>query len=128
MALTLERYAKFCAPAAVASAMGTTRLDAATALREASAETRRGWTSISGIARALGSVAEEVRKEDGAGRWAGARQSCPTLTRWLKDNSTREAILRASHHFIHVRNGQVIESNGWTPKRGRVTHVIWLDQ
>lgn len=129
-----EKLAPFCAPAALASATGATRLEAAEEiLRVTPRRIRNGMVSIDAIARALGLPVYSVRlapDDQGAGRggWArGVVDLCPTLARWLRDHPGRSAIVRASSHFVHVDAGRVVEHNGWEPRRGRVTHVIWLD-
>ena len=48
----------------------------------------------------------------------------PTLAQWLRANPHTEAIVRASSHFLHVRDGGIIEDNGVRKMRARVTHVV----
>ncbi len=59
--------------------------------------------------------------------WILPTWSQPSVTRWLREND-REALIRAAFHVMHVKGGEVLEDNGYTPQRGRVTHVIYLDQ
>lgn len=50
-----------------------------------------------------------------------------TLTQWLKAFNDREAVLRASYHFVHVKDGEIVEANKIIQPRARVTHVVFID-
>lgn len=134
-------FSRYCGPAAVSSALGITRKDAAERIMEARPAGRRSngrTTYIDEIGRVVGKPVKVITKPDAAhrvstggnGRYARMGRSSdvhPTLTQWLRQNPGREAILRSSHHFVHVRDGECIETNGWEPRRGRVTHAVFLD-
>ena len=140
--ITAEELAPYCGPSAVASALGISKLDAARRILDARKMLRsrirgRGWSTITEIAHVCG-LRRVVRvflspDEHGAGpsyrqRYARTpRMRCPTVVQWLRTNPHREAIVLASHHFMHVRNGEIIEANGRAVRRGRVTHVVYLD-
>jgi hypothetical protein len=109
----IQYYAGWCGPAAVASATGMGREQAAAKLAEVKRPGRGRITSIHTIGAALNLPVLTVR---------GRR---PTLTQWVQSDG-RDAIVRASHHFVHIRDGRVVEDNGLRQPRARVTHVILL--
>jgi hypothetical protein len=118
--MTPEQFARWCGPAAIGSALGVDRREAARRILDVGRGTRkRGSCTISSLGRVL---RRPVRRTS-----PGAASSSPTLARWLREHPKAEAVLRASSHFVHVKNGEVVEGNGWVPRRGRVTHVIYLD-
>ena len=152
--MNLERYSRACGPAVVASVLGISRVRAALKLCEIARPTgRRGITTCMrtiGIVLGRATVPTSFSRRrsvfeplgDGevppsgvvwyAGGTDGKRMrrrvvdDRPTLARWLRENPREEAILRLAYHFIHVRRGRVIESNGIVKRRARVTHVIRL--
>lgn len=106
----------YCGPAAVASALGITREEAWLRLKAVRARKSRGWVYVSQVAQVLGTRYESFPK--------GSR---PTVRQWLKAN-TREAILNAAEHFLHVRDGGIVEDNGYRPLKGKVRHVIPVER
>jgi hypothetical protein len=125
---------RWCGPAAVASAMGWGRRRAARRILAARAKLgdpldkygrRSGISTITELAVAVGRTPFQVKCY--AKRGWHKKDTCPTVAQWLKGNPHREGILRATSHFIHVKHGKVVEDNGILPRRGRVTHVLYLD-
>jgi len=125
MKYTIEenRYGRWCGPSVVASALAVPRAEAARRLTAIEKPTghRKGTTCMTTIAEVLGIEMQHVEREPGTSNYL------PTVAKFLRDFPDREAIIRASHHFIHIRAGKIIESNNSDKMRGRVTHVIWLD-
>lgn len=113
--MRLDTYARYCGPAVVASALGVSRRRAASMLRKAGQAPTRGLTNIDTIGRVLRRPVLYTPPHDQL-----------TLTQWLRENPDTEAVLRASHHFVHVRRGWLTETNGLRQARARVTHVIPL--
>jgi len=125
-------YSKYCGPASVASVLGCSPLDAAKSLSAVKTPTC-GWksTDISTIGAVLGLPVKNIRRErmrqlDYPGKFR--YKYLQTVAAFLRDHPDREAVLRGSHHFMHIRRGKIVEGNGHYPMRGRVTHVIWLDR
>ena len=116
-------YARWCGPAAVASYLGITRTEAARALESVQARSKRSTrtTWVQGISRLL--WVEHQRPL----QWFGPG-NLPTLAAWLREGegATGEYIVLAAHHFMHTRDGKVIEANGYLPHRGRVLAFIPL--
>lgn len=108
-----ERVARYCGPAVVASASGLSREEAAERLLEIEPR-RRGAFYAKTVNHVLGWRL----------RYRYSRPCWPTLAQWLRDHSEGEYIILASHHFIHVKDGEVLEDNGRTPMRGRVLEVL----
>lgn len=119
-AASLERYAQACGPAAVAKALGTTRLRAAELLRAAGVGPRKIGTTTSAMVRAIrgqGLLAYSV----------GVHHPRPTLTQWRRANPRCRAIVCAGGHAVLVNRGRVLEDNGVPKARGRVRAVILLE-
>lgn len=109
----VEYYSRWCGPAVVASALGITREEAARRLAEGRKYVR-SYTKMSRIGEVVGRPVEQ-------------RKDWLTFTQFRKANPGRSYIVRASRHFIHVHKGRIREDNGLPKARGRVTHVIWLE-
>lgn len=111
-----RRAANYCGPAAVASALGITREEAARRLLEVQPRSRGWfhWRTLAAVLR-LG-WGRIVRYPD---------DDRPTLAAWLETDG-RDAILFVSRHFVHVAGGRVVEANGREPRRGRVRVALLL--
>ncbi len=111
----MKPYYTSCGPAVVASVLGIHRLDAADKLRQIKKPTGKGnnITQMLAIGKVLNLPVHKILTQR------------PTLIQWLHGNRD-EMILRASSHFYHVRNSEIIESNGLIQPRARVTHIIQL--
>ena len=132
-----NRYGDACGPAVVASARGITRVEAAIALLTVRFDSTKGHqtTDIYEIADVMGVEMDQVDRQLKSGyerhsirSWQGQPVWLYTLAQWLRSFGDREAILRASRHFLHVNAGRIVEANGQVRMRARVTHTIWLDQ
>jgi hypothetical protein len=132
----MKPFSTFCGPAAVASALGISREDAAARLDAAAGIQHTSSTNIHTIAKVLKRPCDRVVNESALGwgrahpgysnrRYDGSRMR-PTLAQWLRVNRRIEAVLRASNHFVHVRNGRIIEANNMVQMRARVTHEVLL--
>ena len=124
----LKEYSRWCGPAALASAMGAPRLTAARLLdRVKQADVKRSGchvTYMSVIAEVM-----DFRVETYAHYKSGELvRLCSTMAQWMRAHPRADAILRVSHHFIHVRRGEVLEDNGHHKIRGRVTHAIFISE
>jgi len=119
MHVVCERFKKrreeYCVPAAVASALSITKLDAVQRLQKIEPNSRGCYHAMS-YATVLGKQ---------AWRYPGPWRNRPTLARWLREHK-REAVISAAHHAMHVKGGKVLEGNGHVPMRGRVVDVVWL--
>lgn len=111
--------ATYCGPAAIASALGISRTEAAARLRahEPRSRGRFHWPSI---AKVLG-IPNPKRPYWRVEHYL--RDERPTLAAWLREDG-RDAILFVSHHFVHVQGGRILEHNSWPCRRGRVKVVI----
>ena len=108
-------YSRYCGAAALASVQGISRLEAGGLLAaHPDQEDKRGWVYMTTLEDLLGREAEWFRR--------GER---PTLAKWLREDG-RDALLFVSRHFVVVRGGQVVEDDGYTPRRGRVRSFILL--
>ena len=121
---TEQKLARFCGPAAVASAFGITRDMAARILLMTRTHKNEGTTSVNEIAAAFGLTYTRV--------FDYKPTLHPTLATWLRENRCRNALVRVggnrNGHFVHVKDGFVIEDNGVYSKKRRVTHAIFLDR
>ena len=133
----MRPFSTYCGPAALASALGVSREDAAARLDSAAGKRHTSSTNILTIGKALGREVKLVWNkaltvhELGGGKIrvsgrVSRRAIRPTLSAWLRENPKAHAVLRASTHFLHVRNGKIVEANGLVQPRARVTHVIHL--
>jgi hypothetical protein len=134
MRTTTKSFASFCGPAAISSALGISREEAAARIDAAAGKRHARASSIHTLAKVVGATAELVTPTEGAGTgrvgagWSFTYRTHrrPTLAAWLRSNPTVEAILRAGYHFVHVRGGAIVEANGLVQPRARVTHVVRL--
>jgi hypothetical protein len=134
----VEFLSLFCVPAALASALGVSRTEAAAWIQANApgAVCADGAVYTRRMAPALG-VAFQTLSWDYARAQKGSRSyrsqsstGYPTVAQWLQENPGREAILTAGFangHAMHVRNGQIVEDNGRPARRARVVGFIPLD-
>lgn len=115
----ISRVARYCGPAAIASALGISRQEAAERLLQHQPRSRGRfkWESIAGVLGITLSPQLPARIK------RCKPHARPTLAQWLKTDG-RDSILFVSSHFVHVRGGKVVEDNSWPCRRGRVKVVI----
>lgn len=117
--MNLERYSRYCGPAALAYVKGITKLEAAEILYdlEKSAGTKRvrGTTGNRVLAQALGT------------KYLAARGPLANLTlnQFLKTDVGRGyLVVVAGDHFHVCRDGEIVEANGVEKRRARVRGYI----
>lgn len=119
----MRGVATYCGPAAVASALGITRDEAAERLL-AVRPTSRGrfhWWHLAEVLFGRPMTKKNNTPREGIIRYTHK----PTLAGWLREDA-RDAIVFVGGHFVHVRGGVVVEDNGWPMRRGRVWVAILL--
>ena len=124
----IEEYGKTCGPRIVGSVLGISPAEAADKLLEAGSKSIKS-TSFDVISAVLFLPYEVASvKAIGSGRTKiTLNDKFYTLTQWFEMNKLRTAIVRVSDHFVYVAYGMIVESAGYSPMNGRVTHVMWLD-
>lgn len=120
-----NRYPTYCGPAVVSSVLGITRDEAARRLRKAHPRNgKNGMTSyVPELAKVLAAdvkIPVLPRTEWGM----TSASTLPTFARWMREHPKGEYVLRLSEHYVHVRDGKIIEDNNNHKRRGRVTHEI----
>jgi ABC-type sugar transport system substrate-binding protein len=129
----IEKYSYFCGPAVVAAVLSISRGEAADKLLEiGTGYNGGGWTAMSSVAKVLGKKLESANLGTKHARTGVASRvkftdTFPTVNQWLQANPTRIAIIRASNHVMYVGFGHIFEANGVMIRKGRVTHVIFVD-
>lgn len=130
----IEKYSYFCGPAVVAAVLSISRGEAADKLLEigTGCKTGSGFTQISSVAKVLKRNLESTNlgsRHARTGEYSRVKftDTFPTVNQWLRENSTRIAVIRASNHVMYVGYGRIFEDNGVTIRKGRVTHAIFLD-
>jgi len=129
----IEDFSSHCGPSVVAAALGISRGEAADKLLEQGVEAdhKRGYTSIYAIGKILDRSVEStaINHIGAAGSHTHVKftDRYPTVNQWLWEHKTSIAIIRAANHFMYVGFGLVLEDNGYEPRKGRVTHVVFLD-
>lgn len=123
-----ETFQRWCGPAALASALGISRVEAARRILEV-----QPWAgpscNLSSMARVAGRPRYKVgpvTSDAGSGRSRGLL-SRPTVAQWIKAHPTGSYLVRASRHFYHVKDGRIQEDNGIRQLRARVTHYVPMD-
>ena len=116
-----RNIASYCGPAAIASALGVSRAEAAARLCEHEPRSRGifHWPSMAKVLGIRNPKRPYWRVEH------FPRGERPTLAAWLWEDA-RDAIVFVSRHFVHVKGGHIVEDNGWPCRRGRVGVVILI--
>ena len=110
-----RQYSRYCGAAALANVKGISRVEAGGILAaHPDQKDKCGWVYMGTLEDVLGIEAIWFR-----------RSERPTLAKWLREDG-RDALLFVSRHFVVVRGGQVVEDNGYTPRRGRVKSFVLL--
>lgn len=69
----------------------------------------------------------QKREQTGPARPRTRAERHDTLRQWLRKNPTAHAMVATTTHWLYVRNGRVLEDNGYKNTRGRVGVVLWLE-
>jgi len=137
----LDTYSRYCGPASIASVLGVDRLTAAEILAYSGWDGRCGGThrltmkeclewfgcmeaKIQAVLRSDANLLPINREDIPPHRRHHRTYLYPTVAQWLRANPEEEAILITTTHYLHVRNGEIIEDNGTPKKRGRVGSKI----
>ena len=153
--MSAGQLSSFCGPAVIASVFGVTRTEASQEILKVQRVTD-GSVDVHTLCKVLGLLAESVDYDlekweiiwdrykgrcEAFKAWARSRgdypcpgfpnrpttlKARPTLTAWLRSHLKGEYVVRTGHHFVHVRDGEIVECNGLPAKRGRVTHYITI--
>jgi hypothetical protein len=122
--LTLSRA---CGPAVISSALAIHRQEAAYRVLQVRADGAGARTKGRKPPRGPRTTCmTEICAVVGRGEIQAVRHLRLTLAQWLRMHRGADAIIRVGYHFLHVCDGRVIEDNGLTQMRARVTHVLHL--
>jgi len=117
-------WAGYCVPTALAyvlSLMGygdISKEEAADLVRHhPSNKGKRGWC----MEEATMAAVREFIPDAKIVWYSGGR----TLARWLKEDG-RDAMVAAGHHAMVVKGGEVVEDNGYCPRRGWMNWAVIL--
>jgi hypothetical protein len=116
----LERFARYCGPAAIAKVLGVKRLTAAKKLAERVGLPATG-VHVSDMFAVLHYNGIRARTE------RVPRDQRVTLAQWRRAHRGATAILAAGHHFHVLKSGRLVEANGTKKSRALVTDVIWIE-
>jgi hypothetical protein len=128
-------YDRYCGPAVVSAVLDISRDDAAARLKAIERKNRtrnRASTRIDSLVHVferagLKSDTVCVRSttyEYDLHGFQRVKSLAPTVARYIAEHRTGTYVLLASHHYVAVHNGEVIEDNGRTPWRAPVGWVI----
>jgi len=132
-----DTYPDFCGPTAFAAITGLTRVEAA--IKLAHHERKKGrrhvdksthWSSmIDALEEIEGVTVVTNRRPYAQNRYARKGCRSPTTAQWQRrpEHDRGLWLLLTAHHFIVVKDGEVVWDNGYDPRRGRVVREAQIE-